>query len=93
MQKKSKSVWSFKISWKLYFECLAWGAAIEAPLLAWLLSVKDEFHVSIIPHLLFLVHIPGYLLTYPLLVSLHHLISNTAENRIGYSLLFFFRRF
>jgi hypothetical protein len=86
---EGKRVWPIKISWKLYFQCVAWGAVIEAPLLAWFVSEQGYLNVSALFVALF--HMPGYLLAYPLIAPFHHRTSTMAEIRSGYSLLFFFQ--
>jgi hypothetical protein len=91
MQKKSKSIWSFKISWKLYLQCIAWGAVIEAPILAWFLSVRFQFHVSVIPALLVFLQIVGFALSYVLIAPFQHSLSENMQNLIGLPLIFFFQ--
>jgi hypothetical protein len=91
MEKQSKSVWSVKIAWKLYLQCIAWGAVIEAPLLAWFFSVRFQFHVSVIPALLVLLQIVGFALSYFLMVPFEHSLSESAQNLIGYPLIFLFQ--
>src|SRR5262249_44075422 len=73
----------------LYFQCIAWGAAIEAPFLAGLVS--EEGYLNLTALLLMWFHMPGFVLAYPLTAPLHHRISTVAENRIGYASLFFFQ--
>ena len=89
MEDKSKSDWAFKISWKLYFQCIAWGAVIEAPILAWFLSVKDDFHVSVIPGLLVFLQVVGFSLSYVLLAPFEHSLSESSQGLIGFPLIFF----
>lgn len=73
--------------WKLLGRCIAWGFAIEAPILAWFLSVQDRMHVSMIPGILFVFHFASYALSVFLLRPLNGRISTVASNWLGISLM------
>ncbi len=72
---------------KLLGRCIAWGFAIEAPILALFLSVQDRMHISVIPGILFVFHLPSYYLTRVLLAPLSAHISTVEYNWLGTSLM------
>jgi hypothetical protein len=86
---KGKAGGPIKVSWKFYIQCVAWGAVIEAPLLAW--DVSEQGYLNGSALFLMWFHMPGYLLSYHMLAPFRHSISSSAANRIGYSLIFFFQ--
>src|SRR5260370_1037077 len=71
---------------KLLGRCIAWGFAIEAPILALFLSLQDRMHISIIPGILFVFHLPSYYLTRFLLAAFRSHISTSEYNSLGASL-------
>ncbi len=72
---------------KLLGRCIAWGFAIEAPILALFLSLQDRMHISIIPGILFVFHLPSYYLTRVLLAAFRAHISTVEYNWLGASLM------
>jgi hypothetical protein len=78
---------SATVKWKVFVRCIGWGVAIEAPILAWFLSIQDRMHVSMIPGMLFVPHVFSYGLTMLLLRPLHGHISKATENWLGFSLM------
>jgi hypothetical protein len=75
------------MSWKLLGKCIAWGFVIEAPILAWSISVEDRSHVSVIPGILFVFHFASYGLTRISLFLFQQHLSNEMMNRLGFSLM------
>src|SRR5205807_8601205 len=71
----------------LFGKCVAWGFVIEAPILAWFYSVRDRFHVSVIPGILFVFHFASYCLARIFLFPFERHISNETMNILGYPLL------
>jgi hypothetical protein len=72
---------------KLLGGCMAWGAwgfAIEAPMLAWFISVQDRFHVSVIPGMLFVFHLASYFLMRLFLWPIENHVSTSAFERLAY---------
>lgn len=72
---------------KMLGRSIAWGFAVEAPILVWFLLVQDRMHVSAIPSILFLFHIPGYYLANVLLGPLKAHVSSVEYNWLGTSLM------
>src|SRR2546430_3364906 len=72
---------------KLLASCMAWGFAIEAPMLAWFISVQDSMHVSVIPGMLFVFHLASYFLMRVFLSPIENHISMSAFNRLAYLLM------
>jgi hypothetical protein len=69
---------------KLLGGCMAWGFAIEAPMLAWFISVQDRFHVSVIPGMLFVFHLASYFLMRLFLWPIENHVSTSAFERLAY---------
>jgi len=74
-------------SWKLFGKCVAWGFVIEAPILAWSISVEDRSHVSIIPGILFVFHFASYCLMRISLFPFERHLSSEMMNRLDFWLM------
>jgi hypothetical protein len=72
---------------KLLGRGIAWGFLIEAPILAWFLSVQDRMHVSVIPGMLFVFHLGSYYLMRFFLWPVENHVSTSIFNWLGYSLM------
>jgi prolipoprotein diacylglyceryltransferase len=72
---------------RLLGRCIAWGFFIEAPVLAWFLSVQTRAHVSMIPGILFVFHFASYCLMRIFLFPFERRISDETMNWLGYSLI------
>ncbi len=72
---------------KLLGRSIAWGFAVEAPILGLFLSVQDRMHISAIPSILFVFHLPGYYLARVLLAPLSAHVSTAEYNWLGTSLM------
>ena len=72
---------------KLLARCVTWGFVIEAPILALFLSLQYRMHISVIPSILFVLHLPSYFLTGVLLAPLRAHISTVEYNWLFSSLM------
>jgi hypothetical protein len=77
--------------YKLFEKCVAWGFVIEAPILIWFYSVRDRFHVSVVPGILFVFHFVSYCLMRIFLLPFERHISDETMNTLGYPLMGIFQ--
>ena len=72
-------------------KALVLGVAIEIPLILWFNSTQGDAHISMVPGILFVFHLPSYFLMRLILLPFEGHLSDTAFNSLGISLMAIFQ--